>query len=61
MKKATFLIVLFAVTLAAVFGQTSGEDLAVLNRMMRLKMDGPYAGPLLLNGFYFITGQRQVQ
>jgi hypothetical protein len=37
-KLAILLICLCAAT--AVYGQTGGEDLAVLNRMMRLKMDG---------------------
>ena len=39
MKKAVLLIGLCAVLAAAVFAQ-SGEDLAMLNRIMRLKMDG---------------------
>ena len=39
MKKPILLIVLCALVSAALFAQ-SGEDLAVLNRMMRLKMDG---------------------
>jgi hypothetical protein len=40
MKRAIFFIVLFALMTAALSAQTSGEDLAVLNRMMKLKMDG---------------------
>ena len=39
MKKTILLIALCTVMCAALFAQ-SGEDLAVLNRMMRLKMDG---------------------
>jgi hypothetical protein len=41
--KAVFmknLIVLLLCVVSALHAQTSGEDLAVLNRMMRLKMDG---------------------
>jgi hypothetical protein len=40
MKKVFILLLLSAVMTAALFAQTSGEDLAVLNRMMKLKMDG---------------------
>jgi hypothetical protein len=40
MKKTLFFICLFAVITAALFAQTAGEDLAILNRMMRMKMDG---------------------
>jgi hypothetical protein len=39
MKKTVLLLVLLALTLASVFAQT-GEDLTVLNRIMRYKMDG---------------------
>jgi len=40
MKKSILLIGLCAVITTALFAQTRGEDLAVLNRMMKLKMDG---------------------
>jgi len=40
MKKTMFLIGLCCVICAALAAQTSGEDLAILNRMMKLKMDG---------------------
>jgi hypothetical protein len=40
MKKFIFVIGLSAVITAALFAQTRGEDLAVLNRMMKLKMAG---------------------
>ena len=40
MKKKLFLMALSAVITAALFAQAGGEDLAILNRMMRLKMDG---------------------
>jgi len=40
MKKTVFLAVLLAVTTAALFAQTGGDDLAILNRMMKFKMDG---------------------
>jgi len=40
MKKTLFFIGLCLAMCAALAAQTSGEDLAVLNRMMRLKMDG---------------------
>jgi len=40
MKKIIFLIGFSAVITAALFAQTGGNDLAVLDRMMKLKMDG---------------------
>jgi len=40
MKKNVFLIVLFTVICVTLSAQTAADDLAVLNRMMRLKMDG---------------------
>ena len=40
MKKKTLSIVLFALMSAALFAQSESEDLAILNRMMRMKMDG---------------------
>ena len=40
MRKTILLAGLFALMAAALFAQTGGEDLGVLNRMMRLKMDG---------------------
>jgi len=40
MKKTAFFTVLFTVMSAALFAQTGGVDLAILNRIMRYKMDG---------------------
>jgi len=40
MKKTIFLTVLLAAISATVFAQTGGVDLTILNRMMKLKMDG---------------------
>jgi len=40
MKKAIFLAVFLAAISATVFAQTGGDNLAILNRMMKLKMDG---------------------
>jgi hypothetical protein len=40
MKRAAFFIGLCAAAAVALFLQTGGEDLAVLNRLMRYKMDG---------------------
>jgi hypothetical protein len=40
MKKTSLVLILLAALCAAVSGQSGGEDLAVLRRMTRLKMDG---------------------
>jgi len=40
MKKFIFVIGISVVITAVLFAQTSGEDLDILNRMMKLKMDG---------------------
>jgi len=40
MKRIVLLTALFAMLAITVFAQTSGEDLAILNRMMKMKMDG---------------------
>jgi hypothetical protein len=40
MKKTVFLAGLFVVTLTTLFAQTGGVDMAILNRLMRYKMDG---------------------
>jgi hypothetical protein len=40
MKKFIFVISLSAVITSALFAQTNSEDLAVLSRMMKMKMDG---------------------
>jgi hypothetical protein len=40
MKKLIFVTTICAVINAALFAQTGGNDLAVLDRMMKLKMDG---------------------
>lgn len=40
MKRIILLTALFATMVMTAFAQTSGEDLAILNRMMKMKMDG---------------------
>ncbi len=40
MKKTLLLIILCTALSAVLTAQTAGEDLAILNRMMKLKMDG---------------------
>ena len=40
MKRTAFLFVVFAAMLPALFAQTGGVDMAILNRIMRYKMDG---------------------
>ena len=40
MKRIVLLTALFAMLAITVFAQTSGEDLVILNRMMKMKMDG---------------------
>jgi hypothetical protein len=40
MKKAVFLAGLFAILTAALCAQTGGMDMAILNRIMKYKMDG---------------------
>jgi len=40
MKRKILVIAILAAISAALFAQTAGEDLAILNRMMKIKMDG---------------------